>query len=152
MLLDPQWNVLYWGCKWIFQTVCWDAVGFEWGTTSVYFGITYVCFIPARLPVFTLGPQYQHLFFVKIIFWRTHIKTLKKSMHGVCRTNIWSSWELLPFEVFFSCLFDVLLEVTYVDMLVATQWLITEACTSPHLPGFVWYGGLKAHWGYPRYV
>ena len=27
----------------------------------------------------------------------------------------------------------------------------TEACTSPHLPGFVWCGGLKAHWGYLRY-
>ena len=24
--------------------------------------------------------------------------------------------------------------------------------TSPHLPGFVWYGGLKAHWSFLRYA
>ena len=29
--------------------------------------------------------------------------------------------------------------------------MTTEACTSPHLPGFVWYWGLKAHWSYLRY-
>ena len=27
-----------------------------------------------------------------------------------------------------------------------------ENLTSPHLPGFVWCGGLKAHWSYQRYV
>ena len=40
--------------------VCWGAVGCEWGTTSVYFGITYVCFIPSRLPVFAVEPHYRH--------------------------------------------------------------------------------------------
>ena len=51
-MVDPQWNIWYWGSKWNLHTVCWSAVGCEWGTTSVYFGITYVCFIPSRLPVF----------------------------------------------------------------------------------------------------
>ena len=51
-MVDPQWGILYWGSKWIFHTVCWDAVGCEGGggvSTSVYFGITCVCFIPSRL-------------------------------------------------------------------------------------------------------
>ena len=69
--VDPQWNILHWGCKWNLHTVFWDAVGCEWGTTSVYFGITYVCFILNRLIVFTLEPQYQHrhfLFLSKLSF------------------------------------------------------------------------------------
>ena len=37
---------------------------YERGTTSVYFEITYVCFILSRLPVFVVGPQYQHYFFI----------------------------------------------------------------------------------------
>ena len=36
--------------------------------------------------------------------------------------------ELLPFQVFFSCLCAVLLGVTYANMLVTT-----EECTPPHL-------------------
>ena len=53
------------GSKWNLHTVCWSAVGCEWGTTSVYFGITYVCFIPSRLPVFAVEPQYllQYFFY-----------------------------------------------------------------------------------------
>ena len=47
-------SVEYIVLKWNLHTVCWDAVGCEWGTTSVYFGITYVCFILSRLPVFTV--------------------------------------------------------------------------------------------------
>ena len=45
-MVDPQWNIWYWGSKWNLHTVCWSAFGCEWGTTFVYFGITYVCFIP----------------------------------------------------------------------------------------------------------
>ena len=59
-MVDPQWNIWYWGSKWNLHPVCWDAVGCEWGTTSVYFGITYVSFIPSRLPVFAVEPQYRH--------------------------------------------------------------------------------------------
>ena len=57
-MVDPQCDIWYWGSKWNLHTVCWSAVGCEWGTTSVYFGITYVCFIPMRLPVFAVEPQY----------------------------------------------------------------------------------------------
>ena len=49
------------------------------GTTSVCFEITYVCFIPSKLLVFAVEPQYQHqdlfFIFVKSIIWRTHIKS-----------------------------------------------------------------------------
>ena len=38
-MVDPQWNVWHWGSRWNLHTVCWSAVGCEWGTTSVYFGI-----------------------------------------------------------------------------------------------------------------
>ena len=64
-MVDPQWNIWYWGSKWNLHTVCWSAVGCEWGTTSVYFGITYVCFNPRRLPVFAVEPQYllQYFFY-----------------------------------------------------------------------------------------
>ena len=64
-MVDPSWNILYWGSKWIFQTVYW----------------------------------------------------------GACA-----------------------------KMLVATQWPMSVHLTSPHLPGFVCYEGLKAHWSYVRYA
>ena len=82
-MVDPQWNILYWGSKWNLHTVCWGAVGCEWGTTSVYFGITYFCFIPSRLPVFAVEPEYKHrdfFIFVKSIIWRTYTKSSKKCM------------------------------------------------------------------------
>ena len=82
-LVDPQWNILYWGSKWNLHTVCWGEVDCERGTTSVYFGITYVCFIPSRLHVFAVEPQYQHRYFLfsnkKHIFWNFLMaKPLKK--------------------------------------------------------------------------
>ena len=41
-----------------------DRCGWLWvGATSVYFGITYVCFIPGRHPVIAVGIKYQHRFF-----------------------------------------------------------------------------------------
>ena len=42
---------------------------------------------------------------------------------------------LLPFEVFFSCLCDGLLGVTYANMLVTTQWPLKRAA---HLTLLVW--------------
>ena len=63
-MVNPQWNIWYWGSRWNLHTVCWSAVGCEWGTTSVYFGITYVCFIPSRLPVFAVEPStYLNIFY-----------------------------------------------------------------------------------------
>ena len=82
-MVDPQWDIWYWGSKWNLHTVCWSAVGCERGTTSVYFGITYACFIPSRLPVFAVELQYllQDFFiFVKSIIWRTHTKSSKNFM------------------------------------------------------------------------
>ena len=62
-MVDPQWNILYWRSRWILITVCWGAFVCEWGTTSVYFWITYVCFIHRILPVLALGCKYQHWLF-----------------------------------------------------------------------------------------
>ena len=123
-MVDPQWNIWYWGSKWNLHTVCWDAVGCEWGTTSLYFGTTYVCFIPSRLPVFAVKPHYRHqdfFIFVKSIIWRSHTKSSKNVM--------------FPFQVFFSCLCDCLLGVTYANMLVTTQWPLERAA---HLTSLVW--------------
>ena len=87
-MVDPQWNVWYWGSKWNLHTVCWSAVGCEWGTTSVYFGITYVCFIPSRLPVFAVEPQYllQYFLFLSKVSFELHIlwyKIFKKFHVGL---------------------------------------------------------------------
>ena len=77
-MVDPQWNIWYWGSKWNLHTVCWSTVGCEWGTTSVYFGITYVCFIPSRLPVFAVEPQYllQYFLFLWKVSFELHIQNL----------------------------------------------------------------------------
>ena len=78
--VDPQWDIWYWGSKWNLHTVCWSAVGCEWGTNSVYFGITYVCFIPSRLPVFAVEPQYllQDFLFLSKVSFEGHIQNLQK--------------------------------------------------------------------------
>ena len=78
--VDPQWDIWYWGSKWNLHTVCWSAVGCEWGTTSVYFGITYVCFIHSRLPVFAVEPQYllQDFLFLSKVSFEGHIQNLQK--------------------------------------------------------------------------
>ena len=87
-MVDPQWNIWYWGSKWNLHTVCWSAVGCEWGTTSVYFGITYVCFIPSRLPVFAVEPQYllQYFSFLSKVSFELHIQNLQKMS---CWFKIW---------------------------------------------------------------
>ena len=84
-MVDPQWNIWYWGSKWNLHTVCWSAVGCEWGTTSVYFGITYVCFIPSRLPVFAVEPQYllQYFLFLSKVSFELHIQNLQKNHVGL---------------------------------------------------------------------
>ena len=86
--VDPQWDIWYWGSKWNLHTVCWSAVGCEWGTTSVYFGITYVCSIPSRLPVFAVEPQYllQDVLFLSKVSFEGHIQNLQKIS---CWFKIW---------------------------------------------------------------
>ena len=87
-MVDPQWNIWYWGSKRNLHTVCWSAVGCEWGTTSVYLGITYVCFIPSRLPVFAVEPQYllQDFLFLSKVSFELHIQNLQKIS---CWFKIW---------------------------------------------------------------
>ena len=87
-MVDPQWNIGYWGSKWNLHTVCWSAVGCEWGTTSIYFGITYVCFIPSRLPVFAVEPQYllQYFLFLSKVSFELHIQNFQKIS---CWFKIW---------------------------------------------------------------
>ena len=87
-MVDPQWNIWYWGSKWNLHTLCWSAVGCEWGTTSVYFGITHVCFIPSRLLVFVVEPQYllQYFLFLSKVSFELHIQNLQKMS---CWFKIW---------------------------------------------------------------
>ena len=53
----------------------------------------------------------------------------------------WLSWERPPFEVFFGCLCDGLLGVTYANMLVTIQWPLNRAA---HLTSLVWVCGMAA--------
>ena len=146
-MVDPKWNVWYWGSKWNLHTVCRGAVGCEWGTTSVYFEITHVCFIPSRLPI----PTSRFFYFVGNIIWRTHSKSSKKSC-----------W----FKIWMGVVRQILIKLWTSSIrcfLKLPVWcpLVNNVCkhddwsvhlTSPHLPGSVWYWGLKAHWSYLRYV
>ena len=101
-MVDPQWNIWYWGSKWNLHTIRWEAVGCEWGITSVYFGITYVCFISSRLPVFAVESQYRHqdfLFWSKVLF-EGHIQIFQKihvglKFEGVLLDQYWLSSEHL---------------------------------------------------------
>ena len=87
-MVDPQWDIWYWGSKWNLHTVCWSGVGCEWGTTSVYFGITYVCFVSSRLPVFAVEPQYllQDFLFLSKVSFEGHVQNLHKIS---CWFKIW---------------------------------------------------------------
>ena len=115
-MVDPQWIIWYWGSKWNLHTVCWSVVGCEWGTTSVYFGITYVCFIPSRLPVFAVEPQYllQYFLFLSKVSFELHIQNLQKIS---CWFKIWMG---------------------FVGPILIKLW------TSPHLFGFVFCGCLES--------
>ena len=86
--VDSQLDIWYWGSKWNLHTVCWSAVGCQWGTTSVYFGITYVCFIPSRLPVLAVESQYllQDVLFLSNVSFEGHKQNLQKIS---CWFKIW---------------------------------------------------------------
>ena len=134
-MVDPLWDIWYWGSKWNLRTVCWSAVGCEWGTTSVYFGITCVCFVPSRLPVFAVEPQYLLQDFLKDTY-----KIFKKFHVGLkfewgFKDQYWLNCERLAFEVFLSCLFDGPLGIAYANMLATTQWPLERAV---HLTSLVW--------------
>ena len=149
-MVDPQWNIWYWGSKWNLHTVCWSAVGCEWGTTSVYFGITYVCFIPSRLPVFAVEPQYllQYFLFLSKISFELHIQNLQKMS---CWFKIWMGFvgpiliKLWTSSIwgFFSCLCEGLPGIAYANMLVTTQWPLKRTA---HLTSLVWVCVLWLPW------
>ena len=150
-MVDPQWNIWYWGSKWNLHTVCWSAVGCEWGTTSVYFGITYVCFIPSRLPVFAVEPQYllQYFLFLSKVSFELHIQNRQKIS---CWFKIWMGfvgpiliklWTSSTFEGFFSCLCEGLPGISYANMLVTLQWPLKRAV---HLTSLVWFCVLWLPW------
>ena len=138
-MVYPQWNIWYWGSKWNLHTVCLDVVGCEWDTASVYFGITYVCFIPCRLPVFAVEPQYLHrdILFLSTVSFEGHIQNLKKIP---CWFKIWmgfvgpiliklgtsSVWGFLYSPVWWP------LEC-YLCKHAGDHSVTTEACSSPHL-------------------
>ena len=141
-MVDPQWDIWYWGSKWNLHTVCWSAVGCEWGTISVYFGITYVCFIPSRLPVFAVEPQYllQDFLFLSKVLFEGHIQNLQKipcwfkiwlGFVGPILIKLWSSsiWGLLQLPLWCR------LRIAYANMLETTQWPLERAA---HLTSLVW--------------
>ena len=84
-MVDPQWDIWYWGSKRNLHTVCWSAVGCEWGTTSVYFGITYVCLIPSRLPTLLLSPStyFKIFYFCQKYHLKDTYKIFKKFHVGL---------------------------------------------------------------------
>ena len=88
-MVHPQWNIWYWGSKWNLRKVCWDAVGCEWGTTSVYFGITYVCLISSRLLFVAVEHQYRHFLFMFKISFEGHKQNLQK-----CHVGLKFEWGL----------------------------------------------------------
>ena len=83
--VDPQWKILYWGSKWNFYTVYWSAVDCGWGTTSVYFGITYVSCIPNRLPLLW-SPIANIQIFLSKVSYEGHTQNLQNNS---CWFKIW---------------------------------------------------------------
>ena len=148
--------MLYWRSRCNFHTVSWGAVGCEWATTSVYFEITYVvCFIPYISWVCRCAPVHTSYFSYKSIISFGHRDTIKifkntrrfKTWMGLVRQILIKLVTSL-IRCFLRLPSDVLLGVTYANMLGATQWPLQRAS---HLPGSVWYGGPEARWSYLRY-
>ena len=107
-MVEPQWNMLCWRSRCIFHTVCWDAVGCEWGTASVDFGITYVCFNARIFLVFAMGPQYKHWFFYCCQEYHSNSRNkIDKGRTWGLSDKYWLSWKRLSFDVLFSCHFEI---------------------------------------------
>ena len=72
-MVDPQWNIWYWGSKWNLHRVCWSAVACEWGHN--------LCLLPSRLSVFAVEPQYllQYFLFLSKVSFESHIQNLQKN-------------------------------------------------------------------------
>ena len=86
-MVDPERNMFIEGSG----VISIKSADCEWGTTSVYFGITYVCFVPRILNVFA---TIRIIFYLpKNIIWRTQTKYSKSS----CRLITWMGfvWQIL---------------------------------------------------------
>ena len=146
-MVDTQWNILYWGSRWIFHATCWGGVGCEWGKTYVYLGLpmfalSLYCFL--YLP-WAPSTNIDFCIDVKNIIWRTK-HTIFEKFHVVLEPEwplwdkCWLSWKHLQFEVFFRCRWPL-----------SDQWSVhptfwwysvtTEACTSPAKVCVVWRSG-----------
>ena len=140
-MVDPQWNMFYWGPRCNSHTACWGAVWRKWGTTSVC-----VCFIP-RMSL-SCGPStYIDLFYLR---QRRTFEGHKQNPQEIpCRFKMWMGFVgqiLIKFETSFirgfpQFPFDVLLGITSANTLVGPQWPPTR---SPPLHSSVCYGSLEA--------
>ena len=148
-MVDPQWNMFYWGFRCSFYIVSWGAVGCKWGQ-----------------PLFTLG---LHMFALSLEYFlslpcnpssyidffgqKYHFEVLKKiPQHISCRfdTRIEFVGQIL-----------VKLEMSFIrGFLQLLLWCPLGSNLSKHADGHslttkgcrsVRYGGLIAHWSYLRY-
>ena len=122
-------NLLRCGWLWV-----WGQTLFTLGL--LIFALSLVDFLPL---LWNPSTNINIFIFVKCIIWRAHTKSSKihvgLKFEWSLQDKYWLSWALLSFEVFFSCLCDVLLGVTYANMLMTTQWPLKRA---PLLTSLAW--------------
>ena len=109
------------------------------GDNLCLLGITYVCFIHSRLPVFAVEPQYQHrdfLIFVESIIWKTHTHSSKTS----CWFTIWMGSvrpiliKLRTFSIWGFLYLSVWCPLgSYLCKHDGDHSVTSEVCSSPHL-------------------
>ena len=138
--VDVQWNILCRGSKWTVHTVCLVVAGC--GLRQPLFSLRLPTFALPRVEfLFAVGPQYQQRCFCQKCHLKDTHKIFNKQHVGLKlewrMQHTLISWE--PFSIwgFFSCPFDVLLGVTCVNMLVATQWPQKRATHLISLTSFV---------------
>ena len=98
-MVDPQWNIWYWGSKWNLHTVCWSAVGCEW---LLMFALSLVDFLSLLLSPST----YFNIFY---FCQKYHLNYTYKIFH--CAT----------------CHCEGLQGIAYANILVTTQWPLKRA-------------------------
>ena len=80
-MVDPQWNLLYWGSKWNLHTVCWDAVGCERGQTLFTLGLLMFALSQAEFLSLLWSPRPTSRFF----YFR--LKYHLKDIHKIFKKN-----------------------------------------------------------------
>ena len=76
-----------------FHIACWGAIGWQWGTTHVGLGITYIYFVPKWFPVIRMGKKYQHKIYLCQSYYLKTIQIQEKP----CRFCSWmeTEWQIL---------------------------------------------------------